>query len=582
MENNKKVTVYMQKHLKSLLLLLAILLVQQTAQAQKDDENIGTEVINVVKPYTPSVSDAFKIKESPVIDDDKELEKKKVDYEINSIPVASTFTPSKGKAAVVEKQAPKKLYNNYASLAVGNYLNVLGEFYATLPISRTESFTLGLNHHSTQGEIEGVQLDDKFYDTGLSLMYGKRDRDVAYQIEGEFKHQLYNWYGTSYPLTDAQRASIDAAHTYMTGGLGAHLDVEDSFFKGGDIQYRRFWDDYDASENHILLQPEFEFEVSDKTINAIATLDYVGGVFDYNNADAKYNYLKAGVHPSFQILKDDLTLNLGAELVFGLDSENSDSDFYVYPKITASYRLVDEKVIAFGGIEGGLHQNSYYKFAQENKFIAPLQAITPTDNQYDAYLGLKGKLSSKVSYKVRASYFAEQNKALFMMNPVNDVDVATDNFRRANSFGVVYDDVNTFKFFGQLSAQVSKNYSVGVSGSYASYNSDNQAEAWNLPQLEANLFGDFKFSEKWFGGLNFFYVGERKDFLQSNVGTVPSGEVTLKGFFDANAHVGYNISDRFTAFLRANNIASQDYQRWSSYPVQQVQVLGGLTYKFDF
>ena len=39
----------------------------QTAFAQKKDENIGTEVVNVVKPYTPTISDAFKVKETPTI-----------------------------------------------------------------------------------------------------------------------------------------------------------------------------------------------------------------------------------------------------------------------------------------------------------------------------------------------------------------------------------------------------------------------------------------------------------------------------------------------------------------------------------
>ena len=157
----------------------------QTSFSQKnDDENIGTEVINVVKPYKPSVSDAFKIKEKPEIIDDIDLKRKVLSYTIFSAPVASTFTPSKGKAAVLDKQAPKKLYNNYAYLAIGNYLNVLAEFYATLPMNSTDSFIIGLNHHSAQGEIKEVQLDDKFYDTDLNLTFSKRDKGISYQISG--------------------------------------------------------------------------------------------------------------------------------------------------------------------------------------------------------------------------------------------------------------------------------------------------------------------------------------------------------------------------------------------------------------
>ena len=168
------------------------------------------------------------------------------------------------------------------------------------------------------------------------------------------------------------------------------------------------------------------------------------------------------------------------------------------------------------------------------------------------------------------------------MNVVNDVDLETENFNKANTFGVLYDDVNTLKVHGKLTAQVSKNYSVGLSGEYSSFSTDIALEAWNLPQLKAAIFGDFKFSEKWTGGMNLFYVGERMDKLDSSTTLVTSSIITLEGYFDANAHVGYNITNRFTAFLKANNIASQGYEKWQTYPVQQVQILGGLTYKFDF
>jgi outer membrane receptor protein involved in Fe transport len=49
-----------------------------------------------------------------------------------------------------------------------------------------------------------------------------------------------------------------------------------------------------------------------------------------------------------------------------------------------------------------------------------------------------------------------------------------------------------------------------------------------------------------------------------------------------NAHVGYKHSERLTAFLKANNILNQSYQKWMNYPVQGFQVVLGANYKFDF
>ena len=42
-------------------ILLTALFTTIQISAQKKDENIGTEVVNVVKPYTPTISDAFKV-----------------------------------------------------------------------------------------------------------------------------------------------------------------------------------------------------------------------------------------------------------------------------------------------------------------------------------------------------------------------------------------------------------------------------------------------------------------------------------------------------------------------------------------
>ena len=53
-------------------------------------------------------------------------------------------------------------------------------------------------------------------------------------------------------------------------------------------------------------------------------------------------------------------------------------------------------------------------------------------------------------------------------------------------------------------------------------------------------------------------------------------EVTLDSYFDLNMHVGYKYNDRLTAFLKGNNLASQQYNRWANYPVQGIQILLGV------
>ncbi len=177
----------------------------------------------------------------------------------------------------------------------------------------------------------------------------------------------------------------------------------------------------------------------------------------------------------------------------------------------------------------------------------------------------------------------EENKALFKNNGYEQL-AGTQGFNYGNSFGVVYDNIKTVSFFGELKADFSKNVSFGVSGTFSSYTTDLQQEAWNLPamKLAANL--DVTITPKWYAGTSLFFVGDRKDFMHlASLDPVPTDAVvTLKSYFDLNAHVGFKYSERMTFFLKGNNLANQNYQRWLNYPVQGLQIMGGASYKFDF
>jgi len=54
----------------------------------------------------------------------------------------------------------------------------------------------------------------------------------------------------------------------------------------------------------------------------------------------------------------------------------------------------------------------------------------------------------------------------------------------------------------------------------------------------------------------------------------------LDGFIDLNAGVDYTLTKQFTAFLSLTNILNKDYQRYYNYPVNGIQVMGGIMYKF--
>jgi hypothetical protein len=566
--------------------IAAILFVTQIAFAQKKDENIGTEVVNVVKPYTPTISDAFKVKETPSLDDEETQKKENIKYTIFSFPVASTFAPAKGKAAGVDKSPQEKIFSNYLTLAAGNYGTVNAELFVTENLSNTDYFGGSLRHSSSQGGIDGVVLDDKFMNTTLDLTYGSRTNTLNWNADLGYQNQIYNWYGF-YPgtITPETLATIDEQQTYHTLYVGGRLGLN-NILKESSVKFTRFWDAFGSAENRFVAKPSLEFDIVEQKIKADFVLDYISGSFDKNmvgNAGLKYGFTNVGFQPSIKIQKDDLTVNAGVGFFYSAAQEQGESKFFIYPQVTGSYRVVGDLMIFYAGLEGGLKQNSYRDFVQENFFVSPTLVVAPTDQKYDIYVGLKGKLANSVSYNIRGSYVNEDNRALFKSNGYEEL-VGFEGYQYGNSFNVVYDKLKTVSFFGELKADFSKNVAFGINGTFSSYSTDVENEAWNLPALKLGASLDVNITQKWYAGTNVFFVGERKDFAHFASLTQPTfdTEVTLDSFFDLNAHIGYKHSERLTFFLKGNNLANQDYQRWLNFPVQGLQVLGGANYKFDF
>ena len=572
----------------------------QFSFSQVKDENIGSEVVNIVKPYTPTISDAFKVKETPVLADEETHKKEKIQYNIFSFPVASTFTPSKGTAATVDPKEKDKLFNNYATLGFGNYGTANAELFITKNISRTSYVGGMLRHLSSQGGIKDLVLDDKYANTSLDLTYGVRERNLSWNIDLGVKNQMYNWYGLpNYSIfTDAIIQNIDSKQNYNTIALGGKMALKNSFFKEATLQFKHFSDAFGSAENRFFIKPQLDFKVMNQKVNTDFVFDYVGGDFDRRidliNSAYNYSSLNFGFSPSIFYQQDDLSLQVGASVFYSVLNRNTigmplnKNSIYIYPNIKASYKLVGDILIAYAGAEGNLQQNSYADFVDENPFVSPTLFIEPTDNKYDIYAGLKGKLANAVAFNVKASFLNQDNKALFLNNKFNVLSTNTEGYAYGNSFGVVYDNVKTMSLFGELKAEFSKNISFGINGTYNNYSSDTQAEAWNLPQIKIGTTVDFDINKKWYAGANVFFVGERKDLvsIQNDASVFPptfsQQLVTLDSYFDLNAHVGFKYNTRLTAFLKGNNLANQQSNRWANFPVQGIQVLIGANYKFDF
>jgi hypothetical protein len=573
-----------------------LLLLSQFSFAQDKKDNIGTEVVNVVKPYTPTISDAFKVKEVPVITTDENAKKEIVKYSILPFPVASTFSPSKGNAQGVEKAKQDRLFKNYATFGIGNYGALNAELYVTDNLSNSEYLSGMFRHNSSQGEIKDVLLENSFYDTKIDLMYGSNEQEMAWNLNLGYQNQIYNWYGlpadfgSTLTLPESMDLvfGINPQQSYNTITAGGSMTFEESVLNDANLEFTHFSDAFSSAENRFLAAPVFKLDIMDEAIKTKVFIDYVDGTFkknylETNTSAINYGFTNLGIVPSFVMIREDWTVNVGAGLVYSMGKENDTNKFYIYPSISASYKVVGDLMIFYTSAIGNLQQNTYKDFVDGNPFVSPTLNIKPTNELYDIQAGLKGKLASTVSYDLKASYIYDENKALFRSNDYNENNTNA-NYGFGNSFQVVYDDLKTMRFYGEIKADLAKGVTVEADATVSSYTKKSEQEAWNLPEFQFNGRADFMITDKWFAGINLFYVGERKD-QQLNTDIVyvtAPAPITLDSYFDLNANVRFKYSERFTTFLKANNITNKGYQKWLNYPVQGFQVMLGANYKFDF
>ena len=582
----KKINIFRMKKLVTLLFLLFITGFVFSQKKKKD--TLKTEIIRVVKPYSPTVSDAFKIKKNPLVDSVEFNTKKDVTYQINSVPVASTFTPAKGKAKAIKRIPKERFYNNYATVGFGNYLTPYVDIFAHYNLTKYSDIGGFLTYLSSFRNIKDIILNSNFSDIKADFYYKQTERYFDWQINTGMKNQIVNWYGLPEEINFNQNiiTSIDEKQSYGTLYLGGKIEFFDALVHHGEVEFSRFFDNHNSDENYVEILGNVEFPVWNELMNSYISLEFLNGNFRQNYLNTEsidHNFLNIGFSPNFTMLRDNLTLNLGARLYYSFTNNNNDkSKFYVYPNVTASYKINEEYLIAYGGIIGDLHQNTYQKFVSDNPFVSPTLNIRRTDQKYLGYLGAKGKFSTNFSFNIKAYYGNEIDKPLYKLNPskTNGNILLNKGYEAGNSFDIIYDEVQTIGAFTEIIYDYDRYFKIGGTFEFNSYNLKTQEYAWNLPMLKATFLAKYS-RNKWFAGANMFFASERKDELII-IPDTSLNQITNSVYFDININGGYYFNDNWSTFIKLNNILSDNYQKYTNFKVQGFQVMGGVTYRFNF
>ena len=580
----------------SFVLILIMSLGQVFSQKKPKKKDSIVEVINVITSYTPTISDAFKIKKTPKIILSNTTSKKKLSYSIFSAPVASTFVPKSGVVKGIDVGKKERLFDNYLALGFGNYTTPFIEFFLHQNRKFETDYGIYLKYTSSENGVKNTFLNNEFSTLNLGGFYLKEERGFTWKIGGNMYQKQYNWYGLPNISFDNNTInSIAAKQTYGFYEVESEVVFEDSYFDNIKGALSLFDDKFGSKEVGFLLKPSLKIPLGfiSKNLSELeleTNINYLQGEFEQNylnNSNIKYSFFNLGIHPVYRVNWNKLSIKLGSKIYLTSDIENSLTDILAYPDLEITYPLITNLINLYAGAGGDLYMNSFQKFSEQNQFVSPTLFLTQTNEQYNLFGGINGTISSNISFNVKASYKSDEDHALFVRNNsksngVFNASTSLLGYEYGNSFNVFYDDISTLSIFGEIEIDASKRFSIGATIQTNSYTTTFQQEAWNLPKIEGTIYGKYK-NNNWYANANIFFVGNRMD-VQYN-GTFPSTIASIESldaFTDMNLNGGYHFSDFFSAFVKLNNILGTDYDRYANYNVLGFQALAGITYKFDF
>lgn len=578
--------------IKKALIILFISFLHIVGFGQQDQITIIGKGQRIIEP-------AYRILESPKILDTV-ASSQVPEYPLLYFQVPTKITLDTIKRAKVEstKERIKQLYPFYSKIGIGTALMPLGELF--INSNRNYKFQYGLNAKHLSAFKTNIKKNDFSYlnanydDTEASLFANIFEYNYKFKSAFNYGNNGFNYYGARKEL-DTLINQQDSMNRQRYQNIGGDVSFEWINNDSAALNFK-----IDANYNYFFSRPQPVDSINSwnnrehaANLNLRGWYKYQHEVF-YADIGVRYNgyrqglqnligtpfdtsfrtnntimYLSPGVRT--QMFNDKLKVEIGTNLALDIYDKTR---VYLYPKVEVKYSMFNNIFIPYVGIDGDLIQNSFRSFSKTNLFLNSYQDSLRNDNNlFSFHGGIKGVLSKEIAFNLKADYGRHIGFGLFV--PDNN---------KLNTFQISYDTVSIMKVEGAISYTQIKKLDIEGIGRYYSYETNNNAFAWNLPNFEFILRGKYNLYNKLYAQFDTELQFGRKALVLDSMGSdgMQDGQYfqKLKPLIDMNLEVEYRYNPRVSVFLEMNNMISVRYNQYYNYPVQGFQLMGGFTCRF--
>ena len=573
------------------LVLLLFLLSISISYAQKKENSIDTESIVIVKSFTPSLSDAFKIKSNPFISDSISNSKFELVYDLKTIPVISTFEPNKATPLKLKQKILYNPFNTFFSGAFGNKNQLFFNISSLVEIDRSQRFGLNFYKDGFGNDIDNTILRSNQNYNEIGFNHNLRNNQYNVNTQFKFSKSLNNYFGLNENVWDQSFLnSIDPQIRRNNFKVRSDWNWYDYFFNDFVLQANLSTDNFGSIEKQIGLSANFGSELARSNIKGKIKIQglntrFVSSYFE--KIQEEYSQSLGSLSVFWQNTNKDLRFKIGAGVTYFLGVDQISNNLIYYPEIEIFYQKEENKIISYLNALGGAKLNSYSSLTDVNPYIAPTALLVPTFNKYNIQLGIRSRLASVLNFDFGLIFDEVENYNFYQRLPF-DNENELESYRLSNAFESKYLDLSFYGFNASIIINMIKDNFIRFEASYRFFDTQQEEILWNIPSLQANWESQIK----WNDHLAFSFKGSmwgdrsaavRPIFLDQELSSdLLINEEILPIFIRSSAHITYKLTKQFDLFFKGRFNSKGIHGRWSYYPEPPFLILGGITYKFDF
>ncbi len=494
------------------------------------------------------------------------------------------------KVLTIRSEEASPLTGNFVKAGIGNYGTFYGRGYFHSTRNTDHAYGLDIKHiNSLNGPVDGK--NSSVAQSSAHLMGELYRGTAAFGATLDFGRERYNFYGyekaaNGTPVPTPEAKDIKQVFNRFAVKAYAHNRAPEQVLTyDAGIGYRYWSDSFSASESDVQLNAKVGYALGETSRVTVAA--DVSVISDKDVAPSRVlvpdnapqvtrtrSFVQAT--PAYEFLNKNIAFSVGATLGYSSDTATNVSKAVIYPAVRLGYTIEPERFMVYAGLGGSLQRVTRYDLTTENPWLNRGLNVADTHRGPTIYAGFTSTPARGLELNARATYARDRNLYFYLNNAIDPT-----------KFDLVYDQNATgvLNIHGELLYNANEKFRLGTRMDYNNYALKNLPEPFHRPDFQGSLFGTYNVFDKLILGLEGYFYSASYGISYRAAST--AGAARVPDFYratdpivDLNLRADYRITPKISIFAMGNNLANRQYQRFYSYPVKGINVIGGASYTF--